>query len=97
MSRKYKFHNPDGVYFITFAVEGWVDAFTRNEYKNILVDSLVHCQKNKGFELFACCIMTNHVHLIARAGDYVYRRAIDYAQLWSLHHRKFLQNLQKRE
>ena len=67
MSRKYKFHNPDGVYFITFAVQGWVDVFTRNEYKNILVDNLAWCQKNKGLELFAWCIMTNHVHLIAKA------------------------------
>ena len=69
MSRKYKFHNPDGVYFITFAVQGWVDVFTRNEYKNILVDYLAYCQKNKGLELFASCIMTNHVHLIARAEE----------------------------
>ena len=69
MSRKYKFHNPEGVYFVTFAVQGWVDVFTRNEYKNILVDNLSYCQKNKGLELFAWCIMTNHVHLIARAEE----------------------------
>jgi REP element-mobilizing transposase RayT len=69
MSRKYKFHNPGGVYFVTFAVQGWVDVFTRNDYKNILVDNLAYCQKNKGLELFAWCIMTNHVHLIVRAGE----------------------------
>jgi REP element-mobilizing transposase RayT len=67
MSRKYKFHNPDGLYFVTFAVQGWVDVFTRNEYKDILVDNLSYCQKEKGLELFAWCIMTNHVHLIAKA------------------------------
>ncbi len=67
MSRKYKFHNPDGLYFVTFAVQGWVDVFTRNEYKDILVDNLAYCQKEKGLELFAWCIMTNHVHLIAKA------------------------------
>ena len=44
MSRKYKFHNPDGVYFITFAVQGRVDVFTRNENKNILVEDLAYCQ-----------------------------------------------------
>ena len=69
MSRKYKFHNPDGVYFISFAVHGWVDVFTRSEYKNILVESLEYCQRNKGLEIFAWCIMTNHVHLIIRAGE----------------------------
>ena len=71
MSRKYRFHNPDGLYFITFAVQGWVDVFTRNEYKDILVDSLAHCQKHKGLEIFAWCIMTSHVHMIVKAeGNY---------------------------
>jgi REP element-mobilizing transposase RayT len=69
MSRKYKFHNPDGVYFVSFAVQGWVDVFTRNEYKNILIENLDYCQKNKGLEIFAWCIMTNHLHLIARAQE----------------------------
>jgi len=44
MSRKYKFHNPEGVYpmksrrelshrvyFVSFAVQGWVDVFTRSK------------------------------------------------------------------
>lgn len=69
MSSKYKFHNPEGVYFISFAVQGWVDVFTRNEYKNIIIDNLSYCQKNKGLELFAWCLMTNHIHLIARASE----------------------------
>lgn len=69
MSRKYKFHNPEGVYFVSFAVQGWLDVFTRNEYKDILVDNLKFCQENKGLEIFAWCIMTNHVHLIVRAKE----------------------------
>jgi len=67
MSRNYKFHNPDGVYFISFAVVEWLDVFTRNEYKNIVIDSLHYCQREKGMEVFAWCIMTNHVHLIFRS------------------------------
>ncbi|PZX20595.1 REP element-mobilizing transposase RayT [Breznakibacter xylanolyticus] len=69
MSRKYKLHNPEGLYFVTFATEGWTDVFTRNEYKNILVDNLAYCQKNKGLEIFAWCIMTNHLHLMVRATE----------------------------
>ncbi|MDX8339309.1 transposase [Draconibacterium sp. IB214405] len=69
MSRKYKFHNPDGVYFVSSAVQGWVDVFTRNEYKNIIIENLKYCQKNKGMEIFAWCVMTNHIHLITRAED----------------------------
>jgi REP element-mobilizing transposase RayT len=65
MSRNYKFHNPEVVYFISFAVVEWLDVFSRIEYKNILLDSLQYCQQHKGMEIVAWCIMTNHVHLIA--------------------------------
>lgn len=67
MSRNYKFHNPDGVYFISFAVVKWLDVFTKIEYKDILLESFRYCQKEKGMEIFAWCIMTNHVHLIFRS------------------------------
>lgn len=67
MSRNYKFHNPEGIYFVSFAVVNWLDVFTRNEYKDILVDSLSYCQQEKGMEIIAWCIMTNHVHLIFRS------------------------------
>jgi REP element-mobilizing transposase RayT len=55
--------------FVLFAVQGWVDVFTRNSYKNILVENLKYCQDNKGLEIFAWCVMTNHVHLIIRARE----------------------------
>ena len=67
MSRAYKFHKPDGLYFITFATVSWVDVFTRRDYKDIVVESLRFCQKEKGLQLYAWVIMSNHVHLIARA------------------------------
>ena len=83
MSRKYKFHNPDGLYFITFAVQGWVDVFTHNEYKDILCDNLTYCQKQKGLEIFAWCILHQNPEeegWFFRAEDYVYSSAIDYAR-----------------
>lgn len=64
MSSKYKFHNPDGCYFVTFAVVGWVDVFTRNVYKDILIASWKYCQEEKGLLIHAYVIMTNHVHMI---------------------------------
>jgi len=69
MSRNYKFHNPEGIYFVSFAVVEWLDVFTRSEYKDIIIDSLHYCQKNKGMEIFAWCIMTNHVHLVFRSAN----------------------------
>jgi REP element-mobilizing transposase RayT len=67
MSRNYKFHNAEGLYFVSFAVVYWLDVFTRNEYKNLLLESLTFCQKNKGMEIHAWCIMTSHMHLVFRS------------------------------
>jgi len=67
MSRNYKFHNPEGLYFISFAVVGWLDVFIQNEYKEIFLESLRFCQKNKGLEIHAWCIMSSHVHLVFRS------------------------------
>ena len=67
--QNYKFHNPDGLYFVSFAVVGWLDVFTRNEYKDLILESLEFCQHNKGMEIHAWCVMTNHVHLIFRSVD----------------------------
>lgn len=44
----------------------WLDIFNHIEYKEILLESLRYCQKNKSMEVFAWCIMSNHVHLAFR-------------------------------
>jgi len=64
---KYNILNPDGIYFLTYATVDWVDVFTREMYYDVVVDSLKFCQKEKGLNLHAWCIMPNHVHLIASA------------------------------
>lgn len=69
MSRNYKFHNQEFPYFVTFTVVRWIDVFTRIEYKDIIVDSLKYCIKNKGLKLYAWVIMSNHVHLIIGTKD----------------------------
>ena len=66
MSRNYKFHNPEGLYFVSFAVVNWLDVFTRDGYKDIIVDSLTFCQREKGMQIVSWCIMSNHVHLVFR-------------------------------
>ena len=40
MSRKYKFLNKEGLYFVSFATVNWIDLFIRVEYCSIIVDSL---------------------------------------------------------
>ena len=63
----YKIRNKKEVHFVTFAVVQWVDAFTRKEYRDIVVESLRFCQKEKGLLLHGWCIMSNHLHLIVSA------------------------------
>lgn len=64
MGRKYRIHGQDHIYFVTFTVVNWIDVFIRDRYREIMLDSLKYCQKNKGLEVYAWCIMTSHVHLI---------------------------------
>ena len=73
MSTKYKFDDKEGLYFITstvvdclpdWLVQAGVDVFTRDLYRNILLDSVRFCQKNQGLQLHAWVLMPNHFHLI---------------------------------
>jgi REP element-mobilizing transposase RayT len=56
-------------YFVTFTTVGWVDVFTRKELKEIIIESLKYCQKEKGLIIHAYVIMSNHLHLILRAKE----------------------------
>lgn len=70
MSEKYKFHDRDGIYFITSTIVYWVNVFTKPEYFQIILQSLKHCQESKGLNLHAWVIMSNHLHLIvSRTGE----------------------------
>lgn len=64
MSRKYKIRDQEKLYFVSFATINWIDLFIREDYNNILLTSLKYCQNEKGLEVYAWCIMTNHLHLI---------------------------------
>lgn len=67
MSRKYKFLNPEGIYFVSFATVYWIDVFIRDRYFHLLIDSFKYCQDHFGMRIHAYCLMTSHVHLIFSA------------------------------
>lgn len=69
MSRKYKFGDKEGAYFISFAVVNWIDVFTRDLYFSCVIESLEYCRKYKGMEIYGYCIMPSHVHLIFRSSS----------------------------
>src|SRR5690606_27987948 len=71
MSNKYKFHNPDGIYFMTHTVVEWVDVFTRSIYKDILINSWKYCQHHKGLLIHTYVVMTNNVQMIISRDSHV--------------------------
>ena len=62
--RGFQIRDQYAVHFITSTVVEWIDVFTRKMYADILIDSLKFCQENKGLNIHAWCIMSNHIHLI---------------------------------
>ncbi|WP_410524665.1 hypothetical protein [Polaribacter sp. IC063] len=44
MSRKYKFREKSGAYFISFAIVNWIDVFTREIYFSCIIESLAFCR-----------------------------------------------------
>lgn len=56
-------------HFLTITIIEWIDIFTKPEYFQTIVNSFKFCQKNKGLLLYEYVIMTNHLHLIARAAN----------------------------
>ena len=72
---RYLIQDQEGTYFgfaelvnsvLTFTVIDWIDVFSRVEYRDIVVQSLNYCIKEKGLVVNAWVIMTNHIHLVAR-------------------------------
>lgn len=64
MSTKYKFNDIEAAYFITLTVVDWIDVFTRNIYRDILLDSFNFCQGKQGLQIHAWVLMPNHFHMI---------------------------------
>ena len=63
MSR-YKIWEQSGLNYITLTTVGWIDIFSRQRYRDILIDSLRYCCEKKGLHIVGWVIMTNHIHMI---------------------------------
>jgi putative transposase len=64
---RYLIVDQNAPHFVTLTVVDWIDVFTRNIYKDIMVESLNHCIGKKGLEVYAWCLMSNHLHAILGA------------------------------
>jgi len=59
----------EAAYFMTMTVVGWADVFTRVNHRDTLIESLRYCVHEKGLNIFAYCLMSNHLHLIANTNE----------------------------
>ncbi|MET0394545.1 MAG: hypothetical protein ABW019_15475 [Chitinophagaceae bacterium] len=55
--------------FITLQTVDWVDLFIRPVYKQMIVHSLNHFIESKGLVVYAWCLMTHHLHLLAKSDN----------------------------
>jgi len=67
MSTGYQIKEQDELHYVTFQIVKWIDIFTRQVYRDIVIDSLRFCQQNKGLEIYAFVVMSNHIHLLLRS------------------------------
>lgn len=54
---------------MTMTVIDWIDLFTRENHKDLLVDSLRYCQEHKGLNIFGWCLMPSHLHMVANTSE----------------------------
>ncbi len=59
----------DKSYYMTMTVVNWVDVFTRKNHRDVIINALNYCQKEKGLVVFAYVIMSNHIHMIANTKE----------------------------
>ncbi|WP_055443476.1 REP-associated tyrosine transposase [Lacinutrix himadriensis] len=69
MSTKYKATMAETGYFVTITTVGWIDVFTRLKQRYVIINALDYCQKQKGLEIYAYCVMSNHIHMLCKAKE----------------------------
>jgi REP element-mobilizing transposase RayT len=69
MSTGYQIKDQAALYYLTIQVVDWVDIFTRQIYRDIVLDSVRFCQLNKELQVFAYVIMSNHIHIIVNSSN----------------------------
>ncbi|MEO6831785.1 MAG: transposase [Chitinophagaceae bacterium] len=65
-SEGFKIGNQHNLHFITSTIVDWVDLFTRQAYRDIIIDNFRFYQQQRSLEVYAYVIMSNHLHFIVR-------------------------------
>ena len=65
----YKIRDQTLPHFITATVVDWVDVFTRKNYRDIVIECLDFCIREKGMVLYGYVIMSNHIHMVVQSNN----------------------------
>ena len=65
----YKIRDQSLPHFITATVVDWVDVFTRKNYRDIVIECLDFCIREKGMVLYGYVIMSNHIHMVVQSNN----------------------------
>lgn len=60
----YKIRDQAATHLLTFTIMGWIDIFSRQRYRDMMLESFQYCRQNKGLKIGAYVIMSNHIHTI---------------------------------
>lgn len=60
----FKIRDQSATHFLTFTIAGWIDIFSRQRYRDIVINSFQFCRHQKGLQIGAYVIMSNHIHTI---------------------------------
>jgi REP element-mobilizing transposase RayT len=63
---RYRILDQQGFNYVTCTVVGWIDVFSRKQYRDIVLDSLAYCRREKGLMIFGYVLMSNHLHMIVQ-------------------------------
>jgi putative transposase len=70
ISQRRKSHIEQGdVYFWTATINNWYRLLEKDEYKDVIIQSLQYLTDNGKIDVYAFIIMPNHIHLIWRINE----------------------------
>jgi REP element-mobilizing transposase RayT len=67
MKEGYTIKDQSKAHFITATIIDWIDIFSRKAYRDVVIDSMIYCVKNKGMIVYGYVIMTNHIHMVVQS------------------------------
>jgi REP element-mobilizing transposase RayT len=67
--QKKSFIEIGSIYFWTATINQWINSLKRDDYKEVILDSLKYLSALKKIDVFAFIIMPNHIHIIWRINE----------------------------